>query len=204
MLIRLSENLRLRISNPVWLIVDPKPQLELQFVNSHRVEVPTLPEGYTLRVYRPEDESQVISLLNNVGIAFNTDYLKDALSICLPNGCFVIDHLKSKTIVSTMMARHVSSINHPFGGRIDWLATDPNHRGLGLGKISAKSATRRLQQAGYDDIWVTTDDQRIGALKIFHGIGFRPVISSSMEKRWQEVYKNLNLNSEILKVNSKT
>jgi len=93
-----------------------------------------------------------------------------------------------------MMARHLASNDHPFGGRIDWLATHPKHRGLGLGKISASSATLRLQQAGYDDIWVTTDDERIGALKIFHSIGFRPNISSDMEERWSKIYKKLNLN----------
>ena len=76
-----------------------------------------------------------------------------------------------------MLARHMSNGNHPFGGRIGWFVTDPKDSRLGFGTISAGSATKRLQEAGYDNIWVTTDDHRLGALKIFHLIGLCPVIN---------------------------
>ena len=66
-------------------------------------------------------------------------------------------------------------------------------QGLGLVRISAGSATKRLQEAGYDDIWVTTDDHRVGALKILHRIGFRPVINQFTVKRWKNVYKSLGI-----------
>ena len=65
---------------------------------------------------------------------------------------------------------------------------------MGLVRISAGSATKRLQEVGYDDIWVTTDDHRVGALKIFHRIGFRPVINQSTLKRWKNVYKSFGKN----------
>ena len=62
MLIRLSNNLRLRISRLVWLEVDPKPQLELKLQNLHLVDVPAPLDGYTLKVYTPKDELQLVSL----------------------------------------------------------------------------------------------------------------------------------------------
>lgn len=200
MIIRLTKNIKIRISKPFWIVLEPEPQLELQFQNSHPVKVPITPEGYTLRVYTPEDESQVISLLNSAGISFNPDKLKDALSICLPKGCFVIEHNKSRAIVAINSAQHLADDNHPFGGRIGWFATALEHRGLGLGKITVSSSTRRLQDAGYEDIRVTTDEARIGALKVFYRVGFRPVLYNGMEERWRKVYETLGLNSDSIKV----
>ena len=191
MLIRLTKKLNIRISRPIRLEVGSRPQLELKLKKSKSFNINQPPSGYQLRVYKPEDELQIVSLLNNAGISFDANQLKNVFSICLPKGCFIIEHIKTKTIVSMMMARHLSNENHPFGGRIDWLVTDPKHTELGLGTISAGSATKRLQEAGYDNIWVTTDDHRLGALKIFHRIGFRPVINQSTLKRWRNVYKSL-------------
>ena len=87
----------MRISKPIWLEVEPKPQLELNLQNPHLIDVPALPVDYTLRVYSPDDESQIISLLNNAGMSFSADLLKVALSLCLPNGCFVIEHNETRT-----------------------------------------------------------------------------------------------------------
>ena len=92
-----------------------------------------------------------------------------------------------------MMARHINSNGRLFSGRIDWLATDPDFTGLGLGTVSAASAARRLQDAGYDDIWVTTDDHRLGAIKVFYKIGFRPHIYDEIKDRWQKVIKILGI-----------
>ena len=46
------------------------------------------------------------------------------LLLCLPNGCYLIEHKFTKSIVATMMARHLATENYPFGGRINWLATE--------------------------------------------------------------------------------
>jgi hypothetical protein len=51
-------------------------------------------------------------------------------------------------------------------------------------------------EAGYDDIWVTTDDHRLEALKIFLSMGFRPVMSTrESEVRWQLVFANLGVSA---------
>ncbi len=192
MLIRLSNNLRLRISKPISLYVAPKPQLELKLQNMQPIEIPELPDGYTLRLYKPGDESQIVSLLNSSEISFNVDQLINALSICLPNGCYLIEHISTKSIVATMMARHLATENYPFGGRIDWLATDPSHRKLGLGTICASAATKRLLDGGYENIWVNTD-HRIGTFKVYYRIGFRPVVYQSMEIYWRQLYDDLGL-----------
>jgi mycothiol synthase len=170
------------------------PQLELMLPPEiGQVLVSDVPPGYRLRTFGQADEADMVRLLRQAGFSdFNIEYLRDALSICLPQGCFVVEHIETGVLVSTMMARHLASPKYPFGGRIDWLATDPGHRGRGLAAICASSATQRLMEAGYRNIWVTTDDHRLGALKIFIDIGFLPVMSTENEKRWKQVFHALN------------
>ena len=193
MLIHLTRKARLRIRVPLWLEIDREPQLELQLPRPlPRVDVPPPAAGYRLRVFSASDESALVGLLRRAGFAFTVDELRQALLPCLPNGCFVIEHVSTGALVSTMMGRHLASLEHPFGGRIDWLATDPAHRGLGLGAVCARSATRRLMEAGFDDIRVTTDDARLGALKIFLAAGFQPVLAADTQDRWRRIHEQLN------------
>jgi mycothiol synthase len=176
----------------VWVERSTRPQLELSLAPSvPDVSVPPAPDGYRVRVLTPQDEGALVRLLQRAGFDFDARALENALSVCVPRGCFVVEHIPTGALSATMMARHVASRAHPFGGRIDWLATDPDHRNRGLGGICARSATRRLLEAGYADIWVTTDDHRLGALKTFLGIGFRPVLTPSTESRWRQVLQNL-------------
>jgi mycothiol synthase len=176
----------------VWVERSTRPQLELSLAPSvPDVSVPPTPDGYRVRVLTPQDEGALVRLLQRAGFDFDARALENALSVCVPRGCFVVEHIPTGALSATMMARHVASRAHPFGGRIDWLATDPDHRNRGLGGICARSATRRLLEAGYADIWVTTDDHRLGALKTFLGIGFRPVLTPSTESRWRQVLQNL-------------
>lgn len=193
MLIRLTRKVRLRISRPLWLEIQGAPQLELRMPQPiPTVEVPPPPAGYRLRLYSSSDEGPLLRLLRRAGFSFSSDELRAALLYCLPKGCFVVEHESTRALVSTMMGRHVASSDHPFGGSIDWLATDPDHRSLGLGDICARSATRRLIDAGFDDIRVTTDDARLGALKIFLSIGFRPVRSEETRERWRRIEQKLS------------
>lgn len=194
MILQLTKSLKLYLSRPIWLEVAAKPQLELSLGKGLReVNIPKLAEGYMLRVFKAGDEEKLAKLFSAAGFHFSSNELLALFMACLPAGCFVVEHLESKDLVATMMARHHSSEDYPFGGRIDWLATNPDHRNKGLGSVCASAATQRLLEAGYTNIWVTTDDFRLGAIKIFLGIGFQPVKKNNTELRWQEALKKLNL-----------
>ena len=194
MIIPLTHKIRLRVSIPLWLDVDHAAQLELRLTHPFPdLRIPLAPEGYRLRVLTASEEEPLRALLKKAGFSLNRHQLCSALSICLPRGCFVAEHEATGQFVATMMARHLATSDYPFGGRIDWLATDPEHRKRGLANICARSATRRLIESGYENIWVTTDDWRIEALKIFMGIGFRPVVSAENKKRWRRIHETLNI-----------
>jgi mycothiol synthase len=187
----IGDRLELRLSVPVWCTVRGPPQLELALPAEHVVEIPPLDSAYLVRTSMAADEAGLIGLLRRAGFPFDEKQLGEALRHCLPNGCFVVQEVATGNLVSTMMARHLSTPSYPFGGRIDWLATDPDHRGSGLAKVAAGSAAQRLLEAGYSKIWVTTDDHRIGALKTFLSLGFLPVISPAVVERWSAVRDQL-------------
>lgn len=192
MKINLTKSLSVIVSRPIQFISNSEPQLELFLEKDHRVIIPNLPKGFRLTVYSPEKESGLYNLLNRAGIGLSKDELRMALTTCLPDGCFIVED-DSGNVISSMMARHINSNDRLFSGRIDWLATDPDFNGLGLGTISASAAAKRLQDAGYDDIWVTTDDHRLGAVKVFYNIGFRPYIYDEIETRWEKILQTLKL-----------
>ncbi len=192
MKINLTKKISLLVSRPLRFVLDNEPQLELKLKKNHAVIIPDLPSTFKLRTYKEVDEDAVVNLLNRVGINLSSKELRIAFETCLPEGCFLVED-EGENVVSMMMARHINSNGRLFSGRIDWLATDPDFTGLGLGTVSASSAARRLQDAGYDDIWVTTDDHRLGAIKVFYKIGFRPHIYDEIKDRWQKVIKILGI-----------
>jgi mycothiol synthase len=184
---------KIRISRPIWIEIDSLPQLEMSFPKSLGfVSIPIVPEGYILRTFKIEDLEAFRVLLQYAGFQFSSLQIQEIMSNCLPEGCFVVENSSTKELVATMMARHLSSTRYPFGGRIDWLATHPEYRGLGLGNICARSATNHLIKLGYENIWVTTDDERIPALKIFLSIGFKAVLTEATKTRWAVIHKQLN------------
>lgn len=179
---------RLKIQRPIVFIKSTN-ELSLFLPMIPKIEDIILPPGYKIKSYDPSDDSNILILLKNGEFEFTEKLLKEALKLCVPEGVHLIIHEQSNQIVSMMMARHISSDEFGFGGRIDWLTTALEHRGLGLGEIAAKLATKHLISLGYKNIWVTTQLFRMKALKIFLKIGFRPKRESLKENDWNLIQK---------------
>jgi ribosomal protein S18 acetylase RimI-like enzyme len=172
----------------------PLPQLELRLDPDTWSGGMAPPEGFRLDVMQHSDAPILLKLLRDAGFAkFSGDELRSALHLCVPNGCIGVRQEDTGLLASMMMARHMSDETHPVGGRIDWLATAPALRGLGLGLIAASAVTDRLVRIGYQTIWVTTDDHRAGAVRIFLKLGFKPVRGdTAMAARWEHVLRRIN------------
>ena len=113
MLIPVTRRVRLRVSRPLWVEIDGAPQLEMTLPPSGReVRVFSTPEDYCLRTFNIGDEDRLLTLLQESGFTFTARRLTRALTTCLPDGCFVVEHLPSGVLAATMMARHFASINH--------------------------------------------------------------------------------------------
>jgi mycothiol synthase len=150
----------------------------------------TVPEGYDLRLYDEKtDRDKYLQMMNSAGFNdWSPGTLTAAMHLCVPKGFFVLIHRDSDTIAATFMARHLSDDLHPCGGRVDWLAVHPAHRGKGLGFSVTAAATNRLIEIGYGNIYVTTDDDRLPAIKIFLKAGYVPdLYRPEMNQRWEQV-----------------
>ncbi len=188
---RIARALRYRFHHLIARL--PIPQLELALpAERTRLEIGPLPYGYAFRVLTEEDAPRLAVLLRRAGFAeFDEGQVRNALYACVPRGCFGIEDERG-ALVATMMARHMADERHPRGGRIDWLACDPLHVRRGLGMAVAAAAMNRLIEIGYRDIWVTTDDHRLAALKVFLRLGFVPVIyAPGQPERWERVLTTL-------------
>jgi mycothiol synthase len=80
----------------------------------------------------------------------------------------------------------------PFGGELGWVAVDPDHRRKGLSTAVCASVTARLIHAGYQDIYLYTEDFRLAALALYLKLGYPPFIHApDMLDRWRHVCEAL-------------
>jgi hypothetical protein len=191
MIIRFSSNSKLKIRLPFEFLPNQDYELTFHLPKGTSELAVSMLDGYRLREFTEPDKAELISLHERCGFDFSLNSLERALDLCLPGGVFLVEHCESSALVSTMMARHLASPEFPFGGRIDWLASDLAHRGKGLGRLAAKLATNHLIRIGYQNIWVTTQPHRLDAIKIFTSLGFVPTEQTLREYSWGEIQKNV-------------
>jgi len=153
-----------------------------------------VPDGYVLRIYRPGDAEGFFRLMARAGYPdWNRIELDKWLQMILPNGFFFLVDESSGTMAATAMAVHNPSPLHPFGGTLSCVATDPDHRGRGLGRVVSAEATGRLLRGGYTDVYMQTDDWRLPAIQIYLRMGWIPFLfQGDMLGRWQTVCQALS------------
>ena len=165
---------------PSWQCAVP-PEVELQ-------------PDYRLRIFSLDDTDAYLALMHRAGFtSFDSVRVTTCLQQVLPDGFFVVEHRHSTVVVATAMANHAPKALHPFGGEVGWVAGDPDHSGRGLGRVVCSAATRRLLAAGYRRVYLSTDDWRLPAIKVYLSLGFEPLLfDPGMPDRWQAVCQKLN------------
>ena len=134
-----------------------------------------LNNDYKIVNYKDNLDKKILKLLKSAGFHFNLRDYKNVLDTCIPDGIHLIEHTKTGNLASIMFSQHFPTRKFPFGGRIGWLATCPNHRNRGLGQISASLAVNNLIKKKYKNIYVSTHEKRIYAKKIFESLGFQRI-----------------------------
>jgi mycothiol synthase len=176
---------------------DEPPYQQLHMVWPKRLldspPVPVVPKGYVLRQYRPKDLKQYIDLMAGAGFTGWTEQqVNNMIRNLLPDGFFVIEHKASHKLVATTVAGHRHTALHPFGGELGWVAGDPKHKGKGLGTAVCAAVTARFIQAGYKEIYLSTDDWRLPAIMVYLRLGYEPMLyADDMKGRWKAVCKKL-------------
>lgn len=158
------------------------------------------PAGYALRTFRAGDEEAWVALMRHAGFeSWNRDTPRQALAQALPDGVFFIEHRPSRDLAATAMAGHKPTDLHPFGGELGWVAVSPPHRGQRLSAVVCTAATRRLVEAGYRDVYLSTDDWRLPAIRTYLHLGYVPLLfAPDMEERWRVVARDLGMRFEDL------
>jgi mycothiol synthase len=180
----------------MWSAADaPRPQLQM-LLNTAALEhppEPVLAAGYVLRQFRDLDAESYLTMLRRSGLAdFSSDRFEQLRRTRLPGGFFVVEHCASGAIAASAMASHAATEQHPNAGAVDWVASDPDHRGKQLGAVVTAAAIRRLKAAGYERIYLLTDDHRLPAIRVYLRLGFEPLMfAPGIEARWDAIFGQL-------------
>jgi len=152
-----------------------------------------LPVEYLLRIFRPSDADAYVAPMHGARFTqWDAAHLTAELEFVLPDGLFVVEHLRTAALVATAMAEHHASPLHPFGGELGWVAGDARHAHRGLGRAVCAAVVRRLLAAGYHRIYLKTDDFRLPAITVYLRMGFVPFLyQADMPARWQAVCAQL-------------
>jgi predicted TIM-barrel fold metal-dependent hydrolase/GNAT superfamily N-acetyltransferase len=154
-----------------------------------------LPPGYALRTYRDGDGAKYIRLMRRAGFTtWDNATLTSLLRIALPEGIFFAVHKGSGVLAATASAMHNPTDQHSFGGELGWVACDPDHRGKGLGGAVTAAVEKRFLAAGYNWVYLRTDDFRLPAIKTYLNLGWEPLLYlPDMAERWKVVLKQLGM-----------
>jgi GNAT superfamily N-acetyltransferase len=72
-----------------------------------------------------------------------------------------------------------------------WVAVAPDHQGRGIGKMVCSAVVGQVLSLGAYQIFGSTQDKRLAALKVYLDIGFHPVYRREKLKRWKYIYRIL-------------
>jgi len=157
-----------------------------------------VPAGYLIRTYRHGDGAAWCRLVNEAiggewteaGLQEEMDSAQDFRAADL---FFAVD---GEEVAGTTWALRRESF--PSGvGSVHMLAVAPEHRRRGLGRLLVVFALRRLREQGRARARLRTDDVRLPAIKIYLGLGVRPLLThESHLARWRKVYRKLGLDPE--------
>ena len=156
----------------------------------------TIHPDYEVRTFQhgsAEDLNGWYRLMDVAGFGvWDEARLAPILAQILPNGWFFAVHRATGVLASSAMACHELRPLHPFGGALNWVCGDPAHSGKGLGTSVCAAVTARLLAAGYENVYLLTDDFRLPAISIYLRLGYQPLLHApDMAERWQAVYDKL-------------
>ena len=152
-----------------------------------------IPDGYELRGYQIGDEDSWVDLYNAGGFGTPWDRARFDEYMTAPErkeGSVVVargDRILAATFASVEVGMERT-------GRVDFVVSHPEVRGLGLGRAVCSGVVRYLMDKGYDNVILYTDDWRIPAIGLYLSMGFEPQMNrGDMPGRWQRVMEQLEV-----------
>ncbi|MBQ8894350.1 MAG: GNAT family N-acetyltransferase [Clostridia bacterium] len=162
------------------------PQLIMR--NPDITDLPPLDTGnFTLRTHRPGDEEAWEGLIEaTFRHHFDFDFLIKAGDYS-PEKVFYL--WEGDRAVAT--ATGVEHPDYPGEGWFRMVAVHPEVQGKGLGKKICLAVLHDLARRGYKSALLSTDDDRISAIRLYLSLGFEPYCThESHPERWRKIIKN--------------
>lgn len=154
--------------------------------------VPSCPEGTELAMATAEDVQALAGLLASAFPEFHWTpsrareaFVEDPY---VP-ATFVVRSSDGR-LLATASAQWIPAYSPD--GFLHWVATAPEARGMGLGALVSLAAMHRLRELGFPASRLSTDDERIPAIRTYLRLGFLPVVVDETHPgRWRALADQL-------------
>lgn len=181
------------------LFIHPTDFLYMLWPTPTPVPAAPLVTGYRLRYFVEADAGAYCALVNldrweDTGWRCSEYSLRDMRIRAVPRGFFVIEAADG-ALVATAIARHrpdADTYYFPDGGEVCLVFVHPAHRRQGLGQAVTTATVQRLQEIGYQNIYLNVMDQRLPALQLYFTLGFQPLLyNAGVMARWRQICTTL-------------
>lgn len=169
------------------------PQIRMKRPNLDALPpIPSLLEGYKLRVAGEEDASGMAQLMQsafNDGSWSSERVLNELLRHPMCRKTFVVTCGQRIVATATLL---LEPEDHPGSGTLHWVASDPEHRGKQLGLVVSLAVLHAAKENGCEYSLLLTDDTRLPAIKTYLKLGYQPDCwHESHETRWQRIREQI-------------
>lgn len=178
-------------------------QLKLIFyADTMPVQDVQIPDGFRVRNIRDCDLAEYNRLRHSVDFAvWQPEDLAKYRQKAFPDGMFTIEEIRTGRFTAAANAEWINRPEFADVGYLGWVMSDPDFRGMRLGRSISITAMQHLYLQGYRVFVLDTDDFRIPALKVYLSLGWRPwLFQEDMPERWRAIAAILGMDFEDLKV----
>jgi mycothiol synthase len=169
-----------------------KPQLHMTRPQLRDLPPLELPAGMTLRTFRDGDDVTWNTLLqlgfgDTATVSFDPQMTREA--------CYSPDRIYFLELDGRAVATTSAYYRPQFRldeGMIHFVSADPAVRGRGIGRLIVLAALQHMQREGRRGAWLSTDDFRLAAIKVYLDLGFVPLLMhDNQRRRWPAVLEKL-------------
>jgi ribosomal protein S18 acetylase RimI-like enzyme len=158
---------------------------------------PPLPEGFSLRLYKPGDKETWVSIqdeadtLNAITPKLFHDSFGTDETLIAQRQLYLCDSQGTSIGTSTGWSRER---NGESWGRVHWVAIRPEFQGRGLAKPLISATLSIIEQLGHDKVYLSTATPRLPAINLYLSQGFLPERHSEEDiVAWEEVARWIKL-----------
>lgn len=172
-----DDETRLRWLEENGFTLEEKHLLHFKRSLSGSLNGPPLPEGFSLRSSRGEEDARLRSIASHAAFGSNKpfeEYWPRTLRF-MQSPVYVPEHEIFVTSPDGEVAAHCSIWTDELNrlGHFEPVGTHPNFQRMGLGKSLLLEGLRRLKSEGMNEACVCTNQDNLAAIRLYESVGFQ-------------------------------